>query len=423
MIFINKHILISLLLTIFVFNNVFSQDIYATISITKEKIKALDNQKDSLINTLEKLEFSKNKLEITNFAMPKINKGENLIEHKAFCLVYDEKHEQAKWVAHKISTNITEGSYGRSNDFREDTLINSGSTKELDYFIKTKNTDGTYSYDGFGYDRGHLAPSADFRWSKSALSESYFYSNMSPQLPEFNRECWAKLENSLRNYVIEKEQGLFVVTGPVLTDNLKKIDRSQNQVSIPNYFFKVVLDLENKKSIGYLLPHKRIEYPINYYALSVDSIEKITGLDFFNNLEDSTENFIERQTDHSFLLTNKKTGDSNPINPKDLKKGTYNTVQSKQFIGTNKTVTICGKVVSTHLSKNGHIFLNLDQSFPEQIFSITIWKSNTTNFSYLPHLELKNKQICIKGRINENKGIPTMTVENEKSISIQEEQN
>ena len=132
---------------------------------------------------------------------------------------------------------------------------------------------------------------------------------------------------------------------------------------------------------------------------------------------------IESQTDHSFLLTGEKMGDSNPIKPENLKKGTYNTIQSKRFIGTNKTVTICGKVVSTHLSKNGHVFLNLDQSFPEQIFSITIWKSNTSNFSYLPHLELKNKKICVKGKVNENKGIPTMTIDNEKSIYIQEEEN
>ena len=81
-----------------------------------------------------------------------------------------------------------------------------------------------------------------------------------------------------------------------------------------------------------------------------------------------------------------------------------------------KKKEICGTVVSSHLSKNGHSFINLDKAFPNQIFSLTIWKSNLHNFSYQPHIELKNKKICIRGKITENKGIPTMNVENEKAI-------
>jgi endonuclease G len=418
MIFLNRHILLSTLFAFSILNSTFSQDVYSKIDSIKSEILKLDNQKNSLLSELETFEFSRNKLELIEYVLPKLQSEEKLIEHKAMFLVYDEMHEQAKWVAHKISTNIIEGTQGRSNDFREDTLILSGSAQEKDYFIKTTNTNGSTSYDGFGYDRGHLAPSADFRWSKTALSESYFYSNMSPQLPEFNRDCWAKLENSLRNYVIEKNQSLFIVTGPVLSSNLKKIERSINNVSIPNYFFKAVLDINNQKSVAYLFPHKKNEYPIDYYAISIDSLENITGLDFFSNLEDSLEKIIEQQADFSFLNSDNKQSNSPPIKPENLKKGTFNTVQSRQFIKTNKTVTICGKVVSTHLSKNGHVFLNLDQSFPDQIFSITIWKSNTTNFSYQPHLILKNQQVCVKGKITENKGIPTMSINNEKFIQI-----
>lgn len=418
MIFPNRHILTSTLLAFSILNTTISQDVYSKIDSIKSEIVKLDKQKKSLLSELETFEFLRNKLELTNYALPKLKNEEKLIEHKALYLVYDEIHEQAKWVAHKISTNIIEGTQGRSNDFREDTLINSGSAQEKDYFIKTTNTNGSFSYDGFGFDRGHLAPSADFRWSKAALSESYFYSNMSPQLPEFNRECWAKLENSLRNYVIENNQSLLVVTGPVLSNDLKKIERSVNNVSIPNYFFKAVLDINNEKSVAYLFPHKKNEYPIDYYAISIDSLEKITGLDFFNNLEDTLENKIEKQSDYSFLKSKKNQSNSPPIKPENLKKGTFNTVQSRQFIGTNKTVTICGKVVSTHLSKNGHVFLNLDQSFPDQIFSVTIWKSNTTNFSYSPNEFLKGKTICVKGKVSENKGTPTMSISNEKSIEI-----
>ena len=405
-----------------VFLSVFSlntnaQKIENQIDSTKIQLKLIEKKKDSLKSILEKLELLNDKLEIQNILLPHLNEGEQLIEHKAMFLVYDENHEQSKWVAHKISQNIIEGNVGRTNDFREDHLISTGSASEKDYFTKYINDKGTYNYNGFGYDRGHLAPSADFRWSKTALSESYFYSNMSPQLPEFNRKGWAKLENALRNYVIKKKVDLFVVTGPVLNDNLKKIERSVNQISIPDFFYKVVYDPTNQKSLAYLLPHKEIEYPLEYYGISVDSLEKITGIDFLYNLKDTLENKIEQQNNYSFVL-NKNKLDTKPINPNNLDKNQYNTIQARQFIGTNKSVCICGKVVSTHLSKNGHIFINLDKSFPDQIFSITIWKSNVSNFSYPAHKELKDKTICVKGKITENKGTPSMSVSNEKSIEI-----
>src|SRR5690606_2430798 len=101
---------------------------------------------------------------------------------------------QARWVAHIILPDIIDGQVTRSNDFRVDPMVRSGTAVEADYFLQSQKPDGTIEYDGFGYDRGHLAPSADFRWSESALSESYYYSNMSPQLAEFNRNGWAELE-------------------------------------------------------------------------------------------------------------------------------------------------------------------------------------------------------------------------------------
>ena len=119
-----------------------------------------------------------------------------IVAHSAMTLSYNETHEQANWVMHVILPDVVSGNISRSNDFRIDPIVTTGTAQEEDYFLKELKSDGeTYKYDGFGYDRGHLAPSADFRWSKKALSESYFYSNMSPQLGDFNRYKWAELEN------------------------------------------------------------------------------------------------------------------------------------------------------------------------------------------------------------------------------------
>ena len=388
-----------------------TKEIQAQINIYKHNI-------DSLNYILEDLQLDEINQELQTFFLPKIDSSENLISHKALFLVYDEQHEQAKWVLHKISTNILDGKVSRTNDFRTDPLVKSGSAEEKDYFLKTKKENGKFNYDGFGYDRGHLAPSADFRWSKKALSESYYYSNMSPQLPTFNRERWAELESLIRGYVYDNKRDLIVYTGPVLNHNLKKVSRSANGVSIPEQFFKVVIDFKAKKAIAYLMSQEKSNYPIEYYATTIDEIEALTGIDFLHQLDDEIEALIENQKDITFWMPEKQKSDAVPFEEGSLGKGKFNTVQASMFIDSGEKKEICGTVVSTHLSKNKHTFLNLDKSFPNQIFSLTIWNSNLHNFSYQPHVELKNKKVCVRGKITDNKGVATMNIENERAINF-----
>ena len=85
---------------------------------------------------LEKLQLKEIRKELTSIGLPSISDSEELIEHEAMMLVYSEHHEQAKWVIHKISVNIIEGRVGRTNNFREDTLIKTGTAEEKDYFLK-----------------------------------------------------------------------------------------------------------------------------------------------------------------------------------------------------------------------------------------------------------------------------------------------
>ena len=385
------------------------KEVQALISHHQENI-------DSLSNILENLQLEEINQELSSLFLPKIDSSEYLIEHKAMFLVYDEEHEQAKWVLHKISTNILEGTVSRTNDFRIDPLVQSGSSEEIDYFIKTQRDNGKYDYDGYGYDRGHLAPSADFRWSQQALSESYYYSNMSPQLPSFNREKWADLESLIRGYIYENKRPLIVYTGPVLHPQLQKVSRSKNGVSIPEKFFKVVVDFEVQKAIAYLMPQKHEDYPIEYFATTIDEVEKLTGIDFLYQIDDQTEAALENQKEVTFWLPEKQKSDVQPLEAESLDKGKFNTIQARMHMDTGKKKEVCGTVVSAYFSKNKHTFLNLDKSFPNQVFSVTIWNSNLHNFAYQPHIELKDKKVCVRGKISENKGIPTMNVENDKAI-------
>jgi len=410
-----KKTIVFISLLIISLNACFSQELKQKIENINKEINGYNFKINNLKKEKEKIQLEYIREQLKEFALPKLEEGEELIEHQAMMLVYSENHEQAKWVAHIISTEIIEGSAGRSNDFRPDTNIKTGTAVEKDYFLKYKKN-GKTVYDGFGYDRGHLAPSADFKWSKTALSESYFYSNMSPQLAEFNREGWAKLEGMLRSYVYENEIQLFILTGPVLTDKLLPVFRSINKVSVPEYFYKIAFDKENNRAIGFLVPHKELEYPIEYYAVSIDSIETFTGIDFFANLNDSLELIIEKQANYKPFLPKKSKFNVAPL--KELPKNCVNSVQAKQYVNSNKKVTVCGTVVSTHKSRNNHVFINLDKAFPNQIFSITIWSSNIVNFSYKPEQELTGKKICVNGKIIEYEGTPAMYIDNEKRIEI-----
>ena len=354
--------------------------------------------------------------------MPAYNSDNEIIHHSALTLSYNEEHEQANWAAHIISPDITGSGFTRTNDFRIDPKIKNGSSVEQDYFLKYLQEDSTYKYDGFGYDRGHLAPSADFRWSLKAMSESYYYSNMSPQLPEFNREIWAKLESMIREYVQEKKERVFVVTGPIISNKPKKLERSINNLSIPEAFFKVVIDIEGDTAagIGFIIPHEECEYPVMSYAVSIDEVEKKTGIDFFSSLPDSLENILESDSNYKYWQTGKNKANIKPIHRNNLPKNCINTVQARSHYDSKAKV--CGTVVGIHKTKSGNYFINFDYDFPEQLFWCTIWKDNIVNFSYNPQEYLLNKRICVKGIVKKKYGKPSMSIYNEKAITLFEDE-
>ncbi|NPA66983.1 MAG: DNA/RNA non-specific endonuclease [Chlorobi bacterium] len=398
------------------------QDYRKEIRQIETKIKKLETEKDSLSTKVKniKLKILHEKLE--KYGLPVYDKDVEIVNHPALILSYNEKHEQANWVAHIISKEIKGQGLERSNDFRPDPAVKTGSSVEKDYFLKYLNEDdSTYTYDGFGYDRGHLAPSADFRWNKEAMSESYYYSNMSPQLPEFNRGIWASTESFLREYVAESNHDVFAVTGGILTDDLPKIERSINKVSIPKYFYKVAADLEDSipHGIAFLIPNEESDYPVISFAVPIDSIEKITGINFFASLPDSTQDKIEKNVNIKYWQTKNRKNNRKPIHRNKLPKNAINTVMARSYY--DDKAKVCGTVVEVHKTRSGNYFLNFDQDFPEQLFWCTIWKDNIVNFSYDPPF-LLNKKICVNGTVKKKYGKPSMSIYNEKQITFYEDE-
>ena len=391
------------------------------INEIQRKINALEESKAILKAELEAAKLNWIQHQIKKIGIPSTDNTEEVIDHLAFSLSYNEQHEQANWVMHVILPAISDGNATRSNDFREDPLVTTGTSLEQDYFLKEEKPDGKYKYDGFGYDRGHLAPSADFRWSEQALSESYFYSNMSPQIGDFNRLRWAELENWMREYVTKNNTSLAIVTAPILSNDLAKIERGINKVSIPKSFVKVALDIENNRGIGFILPHEKIERPLEYFAVSIDSVESTMGYDLFSNLNDSLENKIEAETPYLEWLPESQKDDILAISLTNLPKGAVNTQRVNGIINDGRKHIVCGNVVSTKKHKKGHVFINLDKKFPNQVFSLSIFESNIKNFDYEPEIYLINKQVCFKGEIGEYGNTPNMILEHSKQIKLLEE--
>ena len=260
--------------------------------------------------------------DIIDLELPKSKSQHQIIRHHGYALQYNEMHEQADWVAYILTREETLGGYSRTNDFSPDNKVTSFSANDADY-------------SGSGYDRGHLAPAADMGWSEQSMRESFFYSNMSPQVPSFNRGIWSRAEAFTRNAAYENEK-LCVVTGPVLEDNLSQI--GPNKVSVPRYYYKVLLDFvaPDYKAIAFIIPNQAGAFSLSHYAVSVDSVESITGLHFFSALPDS----LEQQLESKFEITDWPFGKEKTINRSEAKKQS-GAFSGSQCIGITKKGARC----------------------------------------------------------------------------------
>lgn len=202
-----------------------------------------------------------------------------IIHHQGYSLSYNEKHEQAEWVAYELKKSHLSKTNFKRPYFEIDKAIETGAAHWRNY----KNS---------GYDRGHLCPAGDRRYSQAAHDETFLTSNISPQEHNFNSGIWNKLEQKVR-YWASKYDGIFVVTGGVLKERLKTI--GEEHVSVPKQFYKILIDTNSGKTkmIAFLMPHKKSNDPLSEFVVSVDDVEKLTGIDFFPELDDKIENHLE----------------------------------------------------------------------------------------------------------------------------------
>lgn len=225
-------------------------------------------------------------VDLKDMELPCSQQSEEVVRHRGYTLSYNSHHKQANWVAYTLTEAKRTGGKERGNQFRPDPKVSHGSASNDDYRKS-------------GYDRGHLAPAADQGYSDETMRESFYLSNMSPQEPGFNRGIWKTLETRVRDWSV-LDSVLFIASAGILVDGLNVI--GQNKVSVPESFYKVILAYRkgNPTAIGFLMPNEKSTEDVSRYMVTVDSVEQVTGIDFFCKLPDKMERQAESAIDTAF---------------------------------------------------------------------------------------------------------------------------
>lgn len=211
-----------------------------------------------------------------------------------YCVEWDCSLKAQRWSAYRWDRSNSDGYVGRSDEFQEDPLIPAPYRTTLEDHKRN------------GHDRGHIVASGDRQRSVQENEQTFYLSNMHPQLNKFNAQgIWLNLENRLRN-IYNKDSfrdTLYVVKGGTIDNgNYTWVKGESNELVCPKYFFMALLCKKNNDrtnggyaAIGFWMEHKaNTDTNFKKYAVSIDRLEELTGIDFFCNLPDAIEEAVER---------------------------------------------------------------------------------------------------------------------------------
>ena len=208
-----------------------------------------------------------------------------MIEYLGFRMSFNPTTHQPNYVAWELLASEVDGDEPRSNDFAPDPYVKESATPD--------------DYRHTGYDRGHMAPAGDMKWNPTAMRQSFLMTNISPQAPELNRGAWKKLEEKCR-VKAQADSAIIIVCGPIFDNpGQPAMNIGNTGVAVPDRFFKVVLSpyTDPPQAIGFIMTNGHVDGGMQNAAVSVDSVESLTGFDFFAALPDDIENTIESRCD------------------------------------------------------------------------------------------------------------------------------
>lgn len=215
---------------------------------------------------------------------------EQMVEYEGFRVSFNKDNGTPNWVAWELLGSEVDGKVSRSNNFWQDENVEGCPTSA--------------DYSNSGYDRGHLCPAADQKWSAKAMTDCFVMANMAPQDHSLNAGAWNTLENKERQWA-RRDSAIIIIAGPIYeASDRERI--GQSGVRVPSAFYKVILApyVSEPRGIGFVYPNMSSPGDMSRYAMSIDDVEEITGIDFFYNLPDDIEEKIE--STYSFKEWNRK---------------------------------------------------------------------------------------------------------------------
>ena len=214
---------------------------------------------------------------------------EQIKQYTGFTVSFNKENHTPNYVAWELLGSEISYEVERSNTFWQDSDID-GCPAHRDY---------THS----GYDRGHMCPAADQKWSQEAMIDCFVMSNICPQDHNLNAGAWNTLENKERQWAL-RDSAIMIIAGPVYQDtDSKRI--GDIGVRVPGAFFKAFLApyVKEPRAIAFVYPNMASPGNMQDYAMSIDDLEDILGYDLFPALPDDIENKVESR--FSFTEWNK----------------------------------------------------------------------------------------------------------------------
>ena len=206
-----------------------------------------------------------------------------LLVRRGFSVGYSARYRQAVWVSYVLSADrLGLVQLKRAGKFAVDPAVRNDPVHPREY-------------NRTGFDRGHLAPAADMTYSFETMRNSFYMTNISPQLPGCNRGIWKRLEEQVRRWAL-KEGELYVITGPIFDRKPQRMGR--RGIPVPTAFYKVILDLTPpRKMIAFIIPNGSTKRRLSSFVTTVDAVEELTRCDFFSKLDDAEEEALESVSD------------------------------------------------------------------------------------------------------------------------------
>ena len=201
------------------------------------------------------------------YGEPSVKNGNPVICRTAYILEHDPVAKIPNWVAWTLTPEHAIGCADRVDAFAADASLPADK----------RATPADYA--GSGYDQGHLANNADMSWDPAVARESFYMSNMSPQLPNVNRGTWKNLESAERAWVYSTKHAHTIYAGNIFSTTTKVI--GPDKVFVPTDLYKIVIDDVTKKSYAFIIPNKEgIDADFAKFQVSVSAVEKASGITF-----------------------------------------------------------------------------------------------------------------------------------------------